>query len=202
MKKIYTIIAAALLGIGSLSAQTMTITIEGKEVKNGDNIVINKAPKGTAVGPMTMYDLGVDVQFKSNIAQTVESTGIDLDQVSPGLACCPTGFTCTTANSDNNWTSTGTMTNLDAGREVNGEWIHYNYGTKKPADGTVRKSKITFKGASETITFNLTIDTNATGINEITTESDAKAPAYNMAGQRVTEAKGLVIKNGRKYIAK
>lgn len=162
MKKIYTVIAMALLGISSMSAQTMTLKIEGKEVKNGDDIVIHKAPKETKVGPMTMYDLGVEVEFKSNIAQTVETEGIDLDQVAPGLACCPTGFTCTTAGANNGWVSTGSMTNLTAGREVNGEWIHYNYQKTKPADGTVRKSKITLKGASETIVFTLTIDTDTT----------------------------------------
>lgn len=205
MKRFYTIIAAALLGISSVSAQTMTITIEGKEVKNGDDIVVKKAANETVLNPaLKMYDLGVDVKFKSLVAQTVETEGIDLDQVTPGLACCPTGFTCTTANASNGWVSSGTMTNLTAGQEVNGEWIHYNYGAnKKPADGTVRKSKITFKGATETITFNLTIDTNVSaGINDITVD-EADAPAYNIAGQRISApVKGIIIKNGKKYVAK
>lgn len=33
--------------------------------------------------------------------------------------------------------------------------------------------------------------------------NDANAPAYNLTGQRVnTNAKGLVIKNGKKYVNK
>lgn len=205
MKKIFTLIAAALLAAGSLSAQTMTIKIEGKEVKNGDNITIHKAVNETVLNPaLKMYDLGVDVEFKSLIAQSVVTSGTDLDQVAPGLACCPTGFTCTTANANNGWLSEGTMNNLTAGQEVNGEWIHYNYGAnKKPAEGTIRKSTITFKGASETITFNLTIDTNAiNGIEEVTI-AEADAPAYNIVGQKANgNSKGIIIKAGKKYIKK
>jgi hypothetical protein len=44
----------------------------------------------------------------------------------------------------------------------------------------------------------------STGINNLmTTVEDKNAPIYNAAGQRVNESyKGLVIKNGKKYIAK
>lgn len=43
-----------------------------------------------------------------------------------------------------------------------------------------------------------------TGINNITTEAtDADAPVYNLAGQRVGKnAKGVLIKNGKKYVVK
>lgn len=43
-----------------------------------------------------------------------------------------------------------------------------------------------------------------TGINNITTEAaDANAPAYNLSGQRVGKnAKGVLIKNGKKYVVK
>lgn len=203
MKKIFTLIALALLAAGSISAQTMTLTIEGKEVKNGDDVVINKLAKGTPVGPMTMYELGVEVEFKSLIAQTVETEGIDLDEMTPGLACCPTGFSCTTASADNGWKSIGTMPNLAAGQEVNGEWIHYGYKTTKPSDGLVRKSKITFKGTSETISFNLTINNTTSGIENVMNENHDIAPTYNIAGQKVgANATGIIIKGGKKYIAK
>lgn len=206
MKKALITIAMALLTAGSLSAQTMTIKIEGKEVKNGDDVVVKKAVKETVLNPvLKMYDLGVEVEFKSLIAQTVVASGVDHDKVNPGLACCPPGFTCTTANEGNEWTSGGTMNDLTAGREVNGEWIHYTYGAnKKPADGTVRKSTITFKGTSETITFNLTIDTNTSdGINEVEADTIDNTPAYNIAGQKVADnAKGIIVKGGKKFIKK
>ena len=43
-----------------------------------------------------------------------------------------------------------------------------------------------------------------TGINNITTEAtDVNAPAFNLAGQRVNAAyKGIVVKNGKKYVVK
>lgn len=43
-----------------------------------------------------------------------------------------------------------------------------------------------------------------TGINHITTDAaDANAPAYNLSGQRVGKnAKGVLVKNGKKYVVK
>ena len=43
-----------------------------------------------------------------------------------------------------------------------------------------------------------------TGINNITTEAtDADAPVYNLSGQRVGKnAKGVLVKNGKKYVVK
>lgn len=205
MKRIYTIIAALTLGLCSVAAQTMTLKIEGKEVKNGDNVVINKAPGGTTLPFGTIYELGVEVELTSLIAQSIEVTGIDLDQMTPGLACCPTGFVCTTAGADNKWTSNCTMGNLEAGRVVKGEWIHYSYGlNNKPADGAVRKCSITLKGASETIKFNLSIDTNlSNAINTVTSNTLGNAATYNLAGQRVAAgAKGLVVRNGKKFMVK
>lgn len=204
MKKLFTLVAVALLAAGSLSAQTMVIKIEGKEVKNGDDVVVNKPAKETALNPvLKLYDLGVDVEFKTLIAQSVETEGIDLDQVTPGLACCPTGYTCTTANATNGWISTGVMNDMVANKEVNGEWIHYNYNTTKPAEGVSRKSKITLKGASETITFTLTINNTATGINEIVADEAENAIIYNIAGQKVGDnVKGIVVKKGKKYLKK
>lgn len=50
----------------------------------------------------------------------------------------------------------------------------------------------------------ITIDGEATGIEAVeTVEADDNAPAYNVAGQPVTkDYKGIVIKNGKKYLQK
>ena len=50
--------------------------------------------------------------------------------------------------------------------------------------------------------FEFTAGTN--GINEIAAEkTDANAPVYNLAGQRVSKnAKGILIQNGKKFIVK
>lgn len=47
------------------------------------------------------------------------------------------------------------------------------------------------------------IGEGGTGISDITATENVNAPAYNIAGQRVNaNAKGLIIKNGKKYLNK
>ena len=44
---------------------------------------------------------------------------------------------------------------------------------------------------------------NTSGINAVKADTEANAPAYNLAGQKVDNSyKGLIIKNGRKMIQK
>lgn len=202
---------AALLLSASAMAQTMSLKIEGYEIKNGDVVEITKPVKKTPVGPMTMYDLGIEVEFKSLIAQTVETEGVDLDQITPGLACCPTGFTCTTASADKGWKSTGTMNDLAAGREVNGEWIHYSYQRTDPK-GVTRKSTITLKGKSETITISLSITDgdkkvvingqNVTAVETLqSVEKATDGVAYTLDGKVAPVGyKGVVVINGKKIL--
>ena len=41
------------------------------------------------------------------------------------------------------------------------------------------------------------------GVKNITVEQNVNAPAFNLAGQRVNAAyKGIVVKNGKKYVVK
>lgn len=204
---------AALLLSASAMAQTMSLKIEGYEIKNGDVVEITKPANKTVLNPvLTMYDLGIEVEFKSLIAQTVETEGVDLDQITPGLACCPTGFTCTTASANNGWKSTGTMNDLAAGREVNGEWIHYNYGANKDPQGATRKSTITLKGKSETISFSLSITDgdkkvvingqNVTAVETLqSVEKATDGVAYTLDGKVAPVGyKGVVVINGKKIL--
>lgn len=56
------------------------------------------------------------------------------------------------------------------------------------------------EGASAKLNF---IDGEATGINGVNAESTADGAIYNLAGQKVSAAyKGIVIKNGKKYLMK
>ena len=69
-------------------------------------------------------------------------------------------------------------------------------------------NKITFNNAGKQLCYVIKIDiitgAETTGINTINaTTIDLNAPAYNLAGQKVSENyKGVVIKNGRKMIQK
>lgn len=71
------------------------------------------------------------------------------------------------------------------------------------SNGTQCKFAITDVGTcGETITFHYTKDQTVDGIEEITDTQDGNtnAPAYNLAGQRVSSnAKGVIIRNGRIY---
>ena len=60
-----------------------------------------------------------------------------------------------------------------------------------------------FKGTPEILPTQAVVPGSSTGISNITTSEADKAPAYNLAGQKVNAAyKGIVIKNGKKMIKK
>lgn len=209
MKKIFTLIALAWLSISSISAQTMTLTIEGKEVKNGDNVVVSRTPdeiwKWAIPNVLKAYELSSNVSFKTLTDQTVTLQGEDLDRGTVGtLECCPSGFNCTAANEANNYISESVMKNLTAGQEITGEtFIHIAWKKDAPTLPLERHTRISLKGEKETISFNLTfVVSNETGIHDITVDEENVA-AQNIAGQQVGKAaKGILIKNGKKYIVK
>lgn len=210
MKKLFTLIAAALLSIGSIQAQSFTLTIEGKEVKNGDNIEVSRTmdevAKNVEIAPgigFMVYELAVKTSLTSNQAQEISIVAEDLDKMEPGLACCPTGFTCSVANDRNGWKAEGGGA-MKAGQKIDGDWIHYTYGTTPITVGTARKAAITFKTESETLSFNLTITAiDNSGVSEIVTDEAENAAEYSISGQRLgNQKKGIVVKKGKKYIAK
>lgn len=208
MKKIFTLIALALLAAGSISAQTMTLTIEGKEVKNGDDVVINRTPDNiwewAVPNLIKAYELSADIVFKTLIDQSVILQGEDLDKGTVGtLECCPSGFSCTAANESSNYVSESAMNNLTAGQEITGKtFIHIAWKKNEPALPLERHTRITLKGKEESIAFNLTfVVSNETGIETIMASNAADAPAYNIAGQKVgANATGIIIKGGKKTI--
>lgn len=210
MKKIFTLVALAMLGISSISAQTMTLTIEGKEVKDGDNVVVNRAPddiwEWVIPNVLKAYELSPNVVFKTLIDQTVTLQGEDLDKGNVGtLECCPAGFNCTAANAASNYVSESKMSNLTAGQEITGKtFIHIAWKKDAPTLPLERHTRISLKGEKETISFNLTfVVSDETGIETIMSDEATDAPAFNIAGQKVSEnAKGIIVKKGKKYLAK
>ncbi len=68
---------------------------------------------------------------------------------------------------------------------------------------TTAKTKEEFEAALAALKAAEEAYKTATGISEITAEDDVNAPVYNLAGQRVVKGtKGIVIKNGKKYMNK
>ena len=65
---------------------------------------------------------------------------------------------------------------------------------------------VNFKGKYEINSNNQIYSINgatSAGVKNITVEQNVNAPAYNLAGQRMNDAyKGIVVKNGKKYLNK
>lgn len=88
------------------------------------------------------------------------------------------------------------------------QWIVKNDGIHASvvkANGTkISPFRAYFKGIPEGASAKLNfIDGEATGINGVNAEAAADGAIYNLAGQKVSAAyKGIVIKNGKKYLMK
>ena len=89
-----------------------------------------------------------------------------------------------------------------------GNWSDFETQTVDLTPYAGKKIKIGFKYTSTEEAAgpweikNISITGLATGINKVETDTeDANAPEYNLTGQRVNDSyKGIVIKNGKKYI--
>lgn len=98
---------------------------------------------------------------------------------------CPEWITLTTGNANESATAFDIKVTVE----------------KNEGDAREAKFYVYQEGAKIDITVSQTGNTGA-GINGVTV-NEASAPRYNMAGQRVNEnAKGIVISNGKKQIAK
>ena len=93
--------------------------------------------------------------------------------------------------------------------ETNGtQWIIKNEGINasivKAAGVKISPFRAYFTGIPEGASAKLNfIDGEATGINGVNAEAAADGAIYNLAGQKVNAAyKGIVIKNGKKYLVK
>lgn len=64
---------------------------------------------------------------------------------------------------------------------------------------------VNYKNKTPQVTYSSIYSLNGvvSGVDNITVEQNVNAPAYNLAGQRVNDAyKGIVVKNGKKYLNK
>jgi hypothetical protein len=91
---------------------------------------------------------------------------------------------------------------------VNHDWAE-NYGAEGGANvfydiREVGKYDVefTFNAETKELTVTATKVGEVTGISSLNTAADGNQPMYNLAGQRVRNAKGIVIQNGKKYIVK
>lgn len=90
---------------------------------------------------------------------------------------------------------------------VNHDWAE-NYGEGEGnvffdiTEAGIYDIMFTFNAETKEITVTAIKVGEATGISSLNTAADVNQPMYNLAGQRVRNAKGIVIQNGKKYFVK
>ena len=211
MKKIFTLIAAVAMA-ASVNAQTTLIdyptsqagiTVSGTtivaEVKihtNTDKASGIKFANGyTTEGVINANyaELSVEGGFKAGDKITIAGAFNTSDETKQAAVAL---FTGNVGESASVLYTTATFIN---GRLVADDPVEETYTLAEDAD----KLKLGRKGNTGAIVTKLTVvRSSSTGISSLNAVSSAKSTAtYNLAGQQVSDSyKGIVIKNGKKYV--
>ena len=167
------------------------ITVEGEtyktiKVSNGAQNTIT-APNGKAIKSMTFFSY---INIKSSATRVRSSFWKEVDGV-------------TYDGSDGFMKSSSTLV-FDAGAIEGSEGlVSTETPDKRSFELAEPKNKVTFTNSGEQLCYVLFVEeVEGTGINDVNAENIViNTPAYNLAGQKVgNNYKGIVIKNGRKYI--
>ena len=167
------------------------ITVEGEtyktiKVSNGAQNTIT-APDGKAIKSMTFFSY---INIKSSATRVRSSFWKEVDGV-------------TYDGSDGFMKSSSTLV-FDAGAiEGSEDLVSTETPDKRSFELAEPKNKVTFTNSGEQLCYVLFVEeVEGTGINDVNAENIViNTPAYNLAGQKVgNNYKGIVIKNGRKYI--
>jgi len=139
---------------------------------------------------MVKDTVNVEIVCSKNSCKKIDGTGNELN--------CKVVVTNAALNSKGQWAADGTFGSEDINAE-NGNIIKFGLNAGKhmiKRTGTTGNLFI----ASITVT---PVDRLATGISNIATEKASNSAIYNLAGQKVSnDFKGLVIKNGKKFVVK
>lgn len=157
------------------------ITLGTKEVENEDTGEMEETWDFTAKG--TDY---------SNAAKMANN--MDIKEKTDGGFL----FTCIASDKTPMKNTKGkilTMALVAASSDCSGEGTIKSIGMSDDNNTSVLLNKI------DEVTFKVDASAVTTGINDIKT-ADAIAPAYNLQGIRVNNAKGLIIRDGKKMIVK
>lgn len=208
MKKFYTLLTMLLMASATI-AQTISVTVNGKTVANGETVEcqfdeIEKHPI-PALPALVTYEMTPHVMVKSNVSQDVSVT-IDVQEKKGDNQIQNCFVSCITANSANNFVVKQTSS-MDAGQEKDAQ-IHFSSNTdpnERPLD---RHVLVTVEAGSETLTFTLHMFWDPDGtLNVGGIEIDSKnAPAYSLSGAKVNSeslpAGSIYVKKGKKFIKK
>ena len=110
-----------------------------------------------------------------------------------------------TYNISDNGTTEGQQLVVFRGKYIGGANFESDDQIKIGDEVIVYGQLVNFKGKYEINSNNQIYSINGVtaGVQNITVEQNVNAPAFNLAGQRVNAAyKGIVVKNGKKYVVK
>ena len=217
MKKFFTLIAVAMMAVGGAMAQTQTVVLCNPDKTKAN--ILKGAELGAPEG-WEMQCMNEEKNLEAGSDFTIDGKkykSIKFSNGAQNTVTLPTGFVATKV-------TIYSTVNKDAAartaywKEVNG--VAYTEETAKimasfkdyenPDVSAYELGKVasfTFTNTGEQPFAVLVVEYeagSADGIADINADvNDANAPAYNLAGQRVNaNAKGLVIKNGKKYVNK
>lgn len=202
MKKIYSLLAMLLLASATF-AQTLSVTIGGKSVNNGDVIEIPLESAWHWIIPNVVGNCNIDPEIKivSTIAQDVTVSVTDLDKENGTLQNCFAGGCLPVMGP--NWYEAKTGY-VNAGETNSG--IDIVYGSNDPGS-IIRSFSASISNASEKIEFTVKyyIGTYASIFN-VDASNDSNAPAYSLSGAKVNSeslpAGSIYVKKGKKFIKK
>lgn len=202
MKKFHSLLAMLLMASATF-AQTLSVTIGGKAVNNGDVVEIPLESAWHWIIPNVVgnYNIDSDIKINSTIAQDVTVTVTDLDKENGTLQNCFAGGCLPVMGP--NWSEAKTGY-VNAGETNSG--IDIVYGSNDPGS-IIRSFSASISNASEKIEFTVKyyIGTYASIFN-VDASNDSNAPAYSLSGAKVNSeslpAGSIYVKKGKKFIKK
>lgn len=186
MKKIYSILFAAIFGTTSLMAQeaetTFAFVYNNEVVPNGATITISEY---TDLGFMIEMDAPICIKNISADASllTISCAGIENFA---DIQFCPNG-SCRTCPSDGSEISTDYEKPLepDSTVEKGNSWLHADVYSNTYKGSVVLKAYCTLD-PEDCTTITVQFDTDAQGINKVTNDIE-KMEVYNLCGKKVAQ---------------
>lgn len=197
------LISSIAFGLLSVSAQTISVTVEGKPVQNGStvdskNVTVDEGtftmPDGTVI-PYSDYTLDPEVvaTSSSNGTFTITVTNNTVEDFAPGvLFCWPS--TCETVSKGSSASQTGTLTaNQPSELKIDAAWDEFI-----PNDFTLPcKIEIVENGnPSNSFTFNLNMIyvADEVSVESIIDNTNLPSVYYDLTGRKVLNpAKGQIV---------
>lgn len=204
MKKFYSLLAMVLMA-GASFAQTISATVNGVAVSNGETVEckydeIEKHP----IPVLTVYEMTPHVVVKSAVDQKV-TLAIDVLEKKGDNQIQNCFVNCTTANSANNFIVSETA-EMAAGQEKDAQ-IHFTTKTNPNERPLDRHVLVTVSTDKESLSFTLHMywDPDGTLHVENVGAENSNAPAYSLSGVKLDSnniPSGFYVKGGKKYFKK